>query len=55
MKEVNYRGLFLIGISQIAIGTSLIILQPRPVGIVFISIGGLFLIISLKNKERWKK
>lgn len=53
-REANYRGMFLIGISLIAIGTSLINLQPKPVGIVFISIGGLFLITSLKNKDKWK-
>jgi len=53
-REPNYRGLFLIGISLIAIGTSFISLQPKPVGVVFISAGGLFLIISLKNKDKWK-
>ena len=52
-REPNYRGLFLIGISLIAIGTCLINLQPKPVGVVFISVGGLFLIISLKNKDKF--
>lgn len=53
-RDTNYRGMFLIGISLIAVGTSLISLQPRPAGVVFISVGGLFLIISLKNKDKWK-
>ncbi len=53
-RQPNYRGIFLIGISLIAIGTTLISLEPKPVGVVFISVGGLFLIISLKNKDRWK-
>ena len=53
-REPNYRGMFLIGISLIAIGTSLISLQPKPVGVVFISVGSLFLIFSLKNKDKWK-
>ena len=53
-RQPNYRGIFLIGISLIAIETTLISLEPKPVGVVFISVGGLFLIISLKNKDRWK-
>jgi hypothetical protein len=53
-RDPNYRGMFLIGISLIAVGTSLISLQPKPVGVVFISIGGLFLLISIKNKNKWK-
>ena len=53
-RQPNYRGISLIGISLIAIGTTLISLEPKPVGVVFISVGGLFLIISLKNKDRWK-
>ena len=53
-REPNYRGMFLIGISLIAIGTSLISLQPKPVGVVFISVGSLFLIFSLINKDKWK-
>ncbi len=53
-REPNYRGMLLIGISLIAIGTSLISLQPKPVGVFFISVGGLFLIFSLKNKDKWK-
>ena len=53
-REPNYRGMFLIGISLIAIGTSLISLQPKAVGVVFISVGSLFLIFSLKNKDKWK-
>jgi ABC-type enterobactin transport system permease subunit len=52
-RDPNYRGMFLVGIILIAIGISLISLQPKPVGIVFISVGGLFLMISLKNKDKW--
>ncbi len=51
-RNPNFRGLFIIGISLIAIGTSLINLQPKPIGVVLISVGGLFMIMSLKNKNK---
>ena len=54
-RQPNYHGMFLIGISLIAIGTTLISLEPKlPVGVVFISVGGLFLIVSIKNKDKWR-
>jgi drug/metabolite transporter superfamily protein YnfA len=53
-RDTNYRGLFLVGLSLIVVGTSLISLQPKPVGTVLISIGGLFIIIALRNKKDWK-
>lgn len=54
-REPNYRGLFIIGISLIAVGTSFISLRPKigSLGIVFIAVGGLFMMFSIKNKEKW--
>ncbi len=54
-REPNYRGLYVIGISFIAIGTSLISTQPKSAGTAFIALGGVFLIVALKNKEKWTK
>ena len=56
-REVNYRGLFILAMSLITLG---IILSnyfdhTKSVGIVFISVGGLFLIVSMKNKNKWVK
>jgi hypothetical protein len=53
-RDPNYGGMFIIGNSLIAGGIALISLQPELVGVVFISVGGLFLMISLKNKDKWK-
>ncbi|MFC1720833.1 hypothetical protein ACFLY0_00520 [Patescibacteria group bacterium] len=53
-RKPNYRSMYLTGIALVVVGTSLINLQPQPVGVVFIAVGGLFLISSLKNKDKWK-
>ena len=53
-RDPNYRGMFILGISLIALGTSFISLQPKPIGPVFIGVGGLFLMSSLKNKDKWQ-
>ncbi len=50
-RKPNYRGLFIVGIALIAVGTSLINLQPQPVGVVFIAVGGLFILMSMKAKK----
>ena len=53
LKKVNYKGLFLIGISLIAIGASLLSNDNvKPVSIVFIAVGGLFVIFSINEKNK---
>jgi hypothetical protein len=53
LKKVNYKGLFLIGISLIVIGTSLLSNDNvKPISIVFISVGGLFVIFSINAKNK---
>ena len=52
-RKPNYKGLFYLALFFIAFG---IVLSNyfdvnKSVGIVFIAVGGLFLIISLKNKD----
>ena len=53
-RDPNYKGMYLIGIALVTVGISLINLQPKPAGLVFIIVGGVFLITSLKNKSKWK-
>ncbi len=54
-REPNYKALFYLALFFIAFG---IVVRNFPYAtkfatIVFIAIGGLFLIISLKNKDKW--
>jgi len=54
-REPNYKRLFYLALFFVALG---IVVRnvghaSKPATIVFIAIGGLFLIISLKNKDKW--
>lgn len=53
----NYRGLFVLGISFIALGTSFIPMREKlgSLGIVFIALGGLFMMFAVKHKEKWQE
>ena len=47
--------MFILGISLIVLGISFLsIFKGSSVGPVFIAVGGLDVIISLKNKDKWK-
>jgi len=53
-RNINYRGLLYLGMAIIALGIVLNNLElNESIGIVFISVGGLFLMISFKNKDKW--
>ena len=54
-RKPNYKRLFFLALFFIALG---IVLSNyfdvnKTTGIVFVAIGGLFLIISFKNKDKW--
>ena len=54
-REPRYEGLLYLAMFFIALG---IVLSNyfdvnNSIGIVFIAVGGLFLMISLKNKDKW--
>ncbi len=54
-REPNYKALFYLALFFIAFG---IIVKnfpsaSKPATVVFIAVGGLFLIISLKNRDKW--
>ncbi len=54
-REPNYKGLFYLSMVFVALGVVLsnYFDVNESIGIVFIAVGGLFLIISLKNKDKW--
>ncbi len=54
-RKPNYKGLLFLALFFIALG---VVLSNNfdvnsSIGIVFIAVGGLFLIISLKNRDQW--
>ncbi len=54
-REPNYKGLLYLSMVFVSLG---IVLSNhfnvnKSIGIVFIAVGGLFLIISLKNRDKW--
>ncbi len=54
-KNPNYKGMYILGLALLALGSSFIaIFDGKPTGPVFIAIGGLFLIISIKHKKEWQ-
>jgi ABC-type multidrug transport system permease subunit len=53
-KPTDYRGFFILGISQIAIGVSLM----SSIGsafVAFLGCGVVFMIIGLANRDKWAK
>ena len=54
-REPNYRGLLFLSMMFIALGVVLAnnFDVNNSIGIVFIAVGGLFFIISMKNKDKW--
>ncbi|MBR9701312.1 hypothetical protein GOV13_00130 [Candidatus Pacearchaeota archaeon] len=52
-RDPNYFALLIVGMMFIVLG--IIIGEPDTVKPVFIAIGGLFLIASFANKDKWQK
>jgi Ca2+/Na+ antiporter len=53
-RKINYKGLLYVGCALIALGVVLNNYGPSPTaGLVFLCVGGLFLMISFKNKKKW--
>lgn len=58
MKNWNYKPLLLIGLILEILGVLLLTIFREnnvSIGIVFIAVGSLFFIISLKNRNKWNK
>ncbi len=54
-KQINYKGLFFTGITFIAVGVVFMTSVNVGLGVAFIGIGGTFMIIGGKNKNKWEK
>ena len=54
-REPNYKGLFYLSMFFVAFGVVLsnYFDVNETVGIVFIAVGGLFFMISMKNRDKW--
>ncbi len=55
-KPTNYRTLWIVSIALLAIGILLTINLAilRPAGFAFLGVGGVMLVISLTNMDKWK-
>jgi ABC-type multidrug transport system permease subunit len=54
VKPTDYRGFFIIGISLIAVGISLMS-EFVPAFLGFLGCGVVFMAIGLTNKDKWAK
>lgn len=52
-KQVNYQSLFYMGITFIGTGVVFMTSVNKGLGAAFIGIGGMFMIIGGKNKDKW--
>ena len=54
-KNINYKAIFFMGITFVAVGVVFLSSVNQGLGSVFIAIGGLNMIIGAKNKKDWSK
>lgn len=54
-KERNFKALFASGICFLGAGIALLVSVNTGVGAGLILLGAAFMIISLKNKDQWRK
>jgi hypothetical protein len=55
-RKPKYKAMFILGISLIVLGISFLsIFKGSSVGPIFIVVGGLDILISIKNKDKWEK
>ena len=54
-QQPDYRALFMFGIILVGTGVTFLASVNKPLGSVMIAIGGIYMIIAGKNKDKWKK
>lgn len=54
-REIDYRAFFAIGVVFMGAGVTFLVSVNKGVGAGLIGIGALYMIISVKNKDKWKK
>jgi len=54
-KSFDYRSLFILGISFIGVGVVFLTAVNKAIGIAFIAISITYMIIGIKNKDKWPK
>ena len=56
MKKQNfdYKALFILGISFIGVGVVFLAAVNKAIGIAFIAMSIIYMIIGLKNKDKWE-
>jgi len=55
VKEINFKTFFVMGIPLLGLGFTWTIMDFfRPIGICFLSMGAIYLMISLAYKDKWK-
>ena len=54
-KQVNYKVFFPVGICFMGTGITFMAAVDKGLGAAFIVLGVVYIIISIKNKNKWKK
>jgi len=55
VKKINYKTFFVFGIPLLGLGFTWIVMDfLRPIGIVCLGMGAIYLMISLAYKDKWK-
>ena len=54
-KDTDYQALFNLGAIFVAVGVVFMTSLNKVLGVVFIAIGGLYMIIGSKNRDKWKE
>jgi Ca2+/Na+ antiporter len=55
VKKISYKTFFILGIPLLGLGFTWIVMDfLRPIGIVFLCMGAIYLVISLAYKDKWK-
>ena len=54
-KQADYRALFLMGVIFVGVGVVFMASVNIGLGTAFIAIGGLYMLIGGKNKDKWRR
>ena len=54
-RKRDYRAIFGMGTIFVAVGVVFMTTLNTPLGVMFMGVGGLYMIIGAKHKNEWKK
>ena len=54
-KQINYRVFFSMGVIFVGVGVVFTASVNSGLGVAFMVLGGLYMVIGGKNKDKWKK